>query len=224
MNPIELFQPIPRSLCLSFEEFSYPIASRKYLPIPQQDVTVLAQNIIGCRQSRRSFAQPSEEELSEVLWHTSKVKNVFENGLQHRGAPSAGGIHPIDLLLLSTDSHNAYVYDPIAHAMLILETDEDFLTDRIGQHLMDRFQFTGSGVAVIFMAQFSRTMSRYENGESLVWRDSGALLATFYFVTEMLGLACCGIGDSCDYIIDSVLSSAGILRGVGGCVIGQRAP
>jgi len=73
-----------------------------------------------------------------------------------------------------------------------------------------------------FAAQFDRTLSRYNNGESLVWRDSGALAATIALVAECLHLSSCAIGITGEPFISQILDSKGALVGVGGLLIGQR--
>lgn len=78
------------------------------------------------------------------------------------------------------------------------------------------------GVLLWFVAQFGRTLGRYVDGESLVWRDAGALLATVYLVCEALGLACCAIGPSGDPDMPQIVGAENELRGVGGCIVGSR--
>jgi hypothetical protein len=41
-----------------------------------------------------------------------------------------------------------------------------------------------------------RTLSRYPEGMSLIWRDAGALLATVHLVASDLGLSSCIVGTS----------------------------
>lgn len=77
------------------------------------------------------------------------------------------------------------------------------------------------GVAVVFAAQFGKTRAAYENADSLVWRDAGALLCSFYMVCESLGLNCCGLGVNCASEVSDALESS-LYSGVGGCVVGCK--
>jgi hypothetical protein len=80
----------------------------------------------------------------------------------------------------------------------------------------------GASVVVWFVADFGRTLARYRHGESLVWRDAGALLATMNLVAEALGMNCCALGATGDPWVSRMLQAGTTVRGVGGCLIGGR--
>jgi hypothetical protein len=48
--------------------------------------------------------------------------------------------------------------------------------------------------ALVAVAHIERTLSRYDEGMSLLWRDAGALLATLHLSATELGLASCIVG------------------------------
>jgi hypothetical protein len=73
-----------------------------------------------------------------------------------------------------------------------------------------------------FGAQFERTLSKYENGESLVWRDAGALLATLSLVAECLSLNCCAIGITGEPFVSGMFGKDSNVVGVGGLLVGRR--
>jgi nitroreductase len=77
-------------------------------------------------------------------------------------------------------------------------------------------------VVLWLAAQFDRTLSRYEAGESLVWKDAGTLTATAYFVAEAMGLACCAVGVTGEPHLSALLDAGRSMQGVGGILIGER--
>lgn len=50
------------------------------------------------------------------------------------------------------------------------------------------------GTVVVALARFRRTLSKYPDGQSLVWRDSGALLGSAHLLAASLGLRSCIVG------------------------------
>jgi hypothetical protein len=82
---------------------------------------------------------------------------------------------------------------------------------------------TQAGTVFWFVADLARS-SRYSNPESLVWRDSGALLATIGFVAESLNLNCCGLGLHEIPILRRFLHLNESVIGVGGCIVSGRDP
>ncbi len=78
------------------------------------------------------------------------------------------------------------------------------------------------GVILWFAAQFARTRAFYEQADSLVWRDAGALVATVALLAETLDLACCPLGVTGEPLLSQVLGSDDAVVGAGGCMIGAR--
>ncbi len=80
----------------------------------------------------------------------------------------------------------------------------------------------GKGTVFWFVADLARVGAKYRNPESLVWRDSGALLATLGVVAEALSLNFCALG------LHEIPSARKLLKlpphviGVGGCIIARR--
>jgi len=136
--------------------------------------------------------------------------------------PSAGGRHPIDILVIEQPQQPALaVYDASAHAVCDLEvTNVEYLHYLVRE--VNEITMNEDGAILLFVANFNRTMAKYQDGESLVWRDSGALLATCYLVSEGLGLGCCGIGATGEPWITRLLNNSATARGVGGCIVGAR--
>ena len=87
---------------------------------------------------------------------------------------------------------------------------------------IDQVVSVGQGTIIWFGAQFDRTLSRYKDGESLVWRDTGALIATISLVAECLNLNCCALVIIGEPHFSQLLNSKGIVIGVGGLLVGSK--
>jgi nitroreductase len=219
-------EPIPRKQELTFRPFEFRRRSVDYLPIPNAFPEALLVEVFKRRRSRRHFEELQRPALSALLWIAAKtdVAKLLPSGFlwQHRGAPSAGGRHPVHVLVLSTVDREptARLYDPIAHALIELEILE---TPLISDFLktLDAVVPLGAGTVFWFVAEYSRTLGRYEDGESLVWRDAGALLAAFCLAAEAAELSCCPFGLTGDQFVRSLFRNE-ILGGVGGLVVGTR--
>jgi SagB-type dehydrogenase family enzyme len=221
----QLPEPVPRAVELPFEPYRFPQKARRLLSVPQNVTSAPCLEILHNRRSRRSFKPIGEEKLSSLLWFAAKtLRTHYEPsgfGWQHRPAPSSGGRHPIYILVLTYGNPAAVsVYEAEGHALIEFEP----LEPRGPTALVEGLQAIlpqQSGTVLWFVADYPRTWSRYEHGESLVWRDSGALLATIYIAAEALGLNCCAYGAVGDVWITRILPTSRFVS-VGGCVVGAR--
>lgn len=223
MKRIDLKCPTPREIELPYSEFCYQIKEKSYLPLPDDLPSISLSDVLASRQSRRTYKAVSCQLLNSLLWHSARaiiVSPPNSSRWQHRPTPSAGGRHPIDLLIF-TKQDNVYLYDPIPHALAKLNIIDN---NSLGQFLISINQVITFEQATIiwFGAQFERTLSKYESGEDLVWRDAGALITTISLVAESLGLNCCAVGINGEPFISDMLSSKGKVVGVGGLLVGER--
>jgi len=77
----------------------------------------------------------------------------------------------------------------------------------------------GKGTVFWFFADVAKTAAKYLHPESLVWRDSGALLATMSFVAEGMRLQACGLGIHETPSLRRIFRLPPSMVGVGGCII-----
>jgi len=222
-----LKEPRRREVNLPYEPYRFAARRITYLPIPPETVqSSSCLETVLQRITRRAFAPIGAAQLGTLLWFSAKTharhRQQTSIHWEHRPAPSAGGLHPIHLLIIPVvaDEGRVSLYDPHAHALIELEAGTDLPT----RHFVEKLSAVvhpGEGTIIWFAADFDKTLARYEAGESLVWRDAGALAATIGVVAEAMDLNCCAIGLSGDDWIATVLPSPRF-GGVGGCVVGSR--
>lgn len=218
-----LDSPTPRNRELPFEEFVYPIVSTTYLKIPTNVANIDFFSVLGSRKSRRQFGPLQTSKLESLLWFSSRtIEKSPPNQArwEHRASPSAGGRHPIDVFVINRPSarNTLSLYDPVSHALAELAipgTGLDAIVARI-----DNVLPIGKANVILFGAQYRRTLSKYQNAESLVWRDAGVLLATFSLVAEALSLNCCAFGITGEPDLSRLLKT-NLVFGAGGMLVGS---
>jgi SagB-type dehydrogenase family enzyme len=227
MNPIELGNPVPRDVELKCERFDYHVLKRSSLPVGGLQPATPFFQVLRTRQSRRSFGPLDNGALGALLWHSARTiqanRDSNENGWDHRPTPSAGGRHPVDLVILgrSPADPKSYLYNPAEHCL-----DEIRIADRLSRISLESearsLVNAEEGVVIWLVAEFHVTLAKYANGESLVWRDAGALVATMHLVAEAMCLNFCALGITGEPLASRMLGGRTLLWGVGGCVIGAR--
>jgi hypothetical protein len=111
---------------------------------------------------------------------------------ESRSAPSAGGLHPIRLLILPIEGSAASqgFYDPNQHTLIridrnALDLNRESIDELLGQ--------TG-GTTIQLAADAVLINACYTHASSLMWRDAGALLATICLVATALELQSTAVG------------------------------
>jgi SagB-type dehydrogenase family enzyme len=213
-------EPAVRRERLTYREWSYSTADTQYLVVPEP---VNEMQVYWRRRSRRQFDALSSRQLSELLWYSCKeIRGTRSPRWQQRPAPSAGGLHPLDVLLIRRDQAiSVHLYNPGAHSLSLLVCDASLAEDFYDTVLKS---VGGSGPATLlaFAAQPARTASKYLSYDSLIWRDSGALSTTMSFVAESLTLSCCTIGMTGEPFVSKLIGFESGVQGFGGCLAGTR--
>lgn len=216
-------EPSPRSSVQQIDQWRPRSSARVPLPIgvPVEKSFV---DVIDERRSIRHLVPPAIDRLATLLWHAARTRGtaIRSDGLpwQHRAAPSAGGLHPIELFVVPAVDTELLRYDPIVHALDKID-DIDHARLEGGRARLVAAVDGAAGTCVVLAADFSRTEQVYEHAESLVWRDAGALLATLQLTATAMDLGFCLLGLLGDDVIASMLGPP-TLRGVGAAIVGER--
>lgn len=227
MEITELPSPELRETESLYKAPVYPIVGRRYLPKPECTPSTSFAEVFSRRRTRRSFGVSSESDISNLLWHASKIleTRVEPSGFvwSHRGSPSAGGRHPISIVVLQLGAtgQEPELYDPLGHCLCRLEL-EDARPLEAYAALIRSIIGTTQGTCLCYVADLARSATKYRHCESLVWRDAGCLLATMQLVAEWHGLNFCAVGPTGEPFVSQAFGCPDRLRGVGACVIGGR--
>lgn len=222
--PQLLADPRPRKALKPMAKgHGYLTSERFYLPPPVGKDRKSFFKVLGARASRRTFEYVSDEKLADFLWYSAKALSLTQGEdnmfCQHRYVPSAGGIHPIDLIVISPTERAVSIYDPVAHALCKLKTEPEQLEAFLS--------YTGAvlepsaGTIIWYAARPEKVGAKYQNELSLIWRDAGALIASMYLIAEALDLNCCALGVLGNSELQALTNNTTVI-GTGGCIIGGR--
>jgi len=208
--------PYPRTSILAYTKFTWPVANCVELPVPLTGES--ASLGFAGRRTQRTFGPVSVGQIGALLWHTVRCQDTapspFGFELQFRPVPSAGAIHPIHVLL----EHEGHwvLYQPLSHRLELLSATKP-LDDLRGaaKVVVDPQQ----GRLIVFVAEHGMTGAKYENPESLIWRDAGVVQGAMATVAAQLGLSMCLLGLTGHEAV-SKLGNEGQLWGVGMAIVG----
>ena len=137
-------------------------------------------------------------DLSSLLWHSMLLRERRHDGRfgipwESRSAPSGGGLHPIELLCLPVgESEHGGLYRGKDHALLKICDGQE----ACALNTASVTQLTGAtgGTTLQLVADWSKLDACYEEAESLLWRDSGALASCICLVATALRLTAIPLG------------------------------
>ena len=218
-SPIRRKQPIP------YEEYHYRTGAIQYLPAPTRLAVSLRMALLErwCKPIRQA---PSDQDLSTLLWTVGKtlsqrVTLLAHERWEHRGVPSAGGKHPIDLLVMDwTRTPGAlHLYDPLSHSLRVLKGFPSALNVSLSR-AAEACVGWRAGLVIWHVVQVARTASAYRYPDTLIWRDSGVLTGAMAIVSAAVGLSCVPLGITGEPWLSRGLKANHQVMGGGGAVIG----
>ena len=181
------------------------------LPEPRTTGNVsLEESLLGRRSVRDYTGEPVElAELSQLLWAAQGITN--EEG--HRTAPSAGGLYPLELYIVSGDvadlEPGIYLYRPADHDLFLIsqgDRREELMTAALDQ------EWVGEGaLTFVITAVYERTTEKYgDRGIRYVHMESGHAAQNICLQAAALGLGTVTIGA---FHEDQIVSLLGLAEG-----------
>jgi len=214
--------PKPRGVPQRYEPIAWPSGQRIHLPPRTAPLLVDVVTLMEQRKTRREFTRElSLEALGEFLWLACRSRSSraspYGPNQESRPHPSAGALHPIHVLV-ARDREGLYRYDHSEHALMEIPGSKPnaghaITAARASLEL-------GQGWVLALVAEPGKTGSKYENPETLVWRDAGVVLGYMSVVAEALGLPFCPLGITGSSEVTSGLPGATKFHGAGLAVLG----
>lgn len=210
--------PVPQP----YQPVTWPEGTRLCLTARSLNLLVDLNALLEQRQTRREFySELPDADLGEFLWLACRSRSSrlgpYGTPQESRPAPSAGGMHPIHVLL-ARDGQPWHRYHPEEHAVVEVRGSKPLAT--AARAVAGELVPLHSGVLVALVAEPGKTAAKYDYPESLVWRDAGVLLGYMSVVAEALGLSFCPLGIT-GHAQVSKLSVDGRLIGAGLAVLGR---
>jgi hypothetical protein len=201
---------------LGFQELGLPGSSRESVSPEGSFAEILAR-----RRTRYELGIPPTQAIEDLLHMTCRVQmqlgNTLGFSLSRRPVPSAGGIHPVHVVLHAPGSNQLYHYDPIQHGLRRIDSLVNVRELRSAMHDVvagDR------AVLLMLVGEPGMTAAKYADPSSLVWRDAGVLLGALIFAAESLRLNFVPLGVTGDPWAGQLVNRPG-LCGVGAALIGS---
>lgn len=140
----------------------------------------------------------SWDRVSELLWHCCRTRGWSGIGranipIEHRALPSAGALHSVCVVADMTGTETAgrlRLYLPGRHAFAMLP-ETRFGAGSARSHHVRQMCGAEVGCTLWLVGDMAKIEAAYIHGESLLWRDAGAIVAGLSLTAEFLGM--CGV-------------------------------
>lgn len=215
-------EPYPRSVAHQYDALVWPVGTRIQLAPVSGCLGLDFVELMEQRQTRRHFTEfLTDVQLGSFLWLACRSRSsrpsLFGTLQESRPHPSAGGMHPTHIVI-ARSNEPWFRYDPIEHALLELpSTEADVRSSRAAAEGLVPL---GNGVLLGLVSEPGKTAAKYENHESLVWRDAGVVIGYMSIVAEALGLSFCPLGLSGHPQLNAVVREPKRIQAAGLAVLG----
>lgn len=218
--------PAPKSQIEGTIQFPYLLGKRKRLDRSYKSNTEPFLSVLNKRSSSSKFSKPDMSNISELLFHCASAKEIYEDDMGltviKRAVPSAGSIHPIDLLVSmpSESARELNYYNPIDHSLYEIMIDAVYTKEFFEEVSINKK--LENACLIWFSIQPDKTGVKYNYPKSLYWRDTGALLLCVQLVATYLGLSSCPLGTLATKTFNNLFESQSLISG-GGILIGKTS-
>ena len=218
-GPSLLMNPLP------FEPYRYEVAGELRLPKVEEAERKDFMEVFSGRRSVKELGVCGLEEISKILFYAVKPYSIAQDDygvcVYRSAAPSAGGRHPIDVLvgLPEESGRRLYLYQPLKHSLrkltIPLGLEQEFYRD------VEQTLPFGKSTLLWFSVQYMRTASKYTEPMSLIWRDIGAQLCCLQQAAKYMGMDSCPIGYLAQESFNNMFHTDKLMSG-GGMIIGLK--
>ncbi|NOK16003.1 hypothetical protein HMI50_02995 [Corallococcus carmarthensis] len=196
MTPIDQ-DPRPRLKAKTPVPLGWPLRSRVCCPPVVPPIPQAFAAVLEARRSIRVMQRAPLREIVNALAFATRPRVLREGDVlsrSRRPSPSAGALHPIELVLVDWRGRPRVMrYDAFSHQLeLLIVADPEALRRfiRACGDLLPEVR----GTALVLIGHASRTAAVYEMATSLLWRDAGALTQTLFLTATAFRLAFCPLG------------------------------
>ncbi len=189
-------EPKPHATAKQYESLQWPTGTRRSLCPYSQPLPLDLTRLLEERQTSREFnGELTDEMLGGFLWLACRNRSLRPSPYgvpqESRPHPSAGGMHPIHVFIAKPDGP-WHRYDPVEHALVEVPASDQSARDSRAQANM--LVHLDRGTLIGLLAEPGKTSAKYENHDSLVWRDAGVILGYMSVVAAALRLSFCPLG------------------------------
>jgi SagB-type dehydrogenase family enzyme len=188
---------------------SFPVGDRVsqreesiQLPAPREKGSLTLEETLAQRRSVREYSDNplSVEDLGQLLW---AVQGISHPG-GYRTAPSAGGLYPLEVYVLTLDG--LFHYDPAGHQLFLHQRGD--LRSELHAVTLRQDPVLKAPAVFVIAAVFERTESKYgkERAPRYVYLEAGHAAQNLLLQAVALQLGAVLIGAFYDERVKDVLS------------------
>jgi len=216
MSLLSTPDPKPRLQPFTYSPVIWPVSDSVALePGSAPLVTDLA-SLWAERRSHLDGADPELGSIGAMLWHVNRTlataPSPYGFPLERRPVPSAGALHPVHILVQLPQTSTWAKYNPQQHCLEVI-ADSAQVLDGLLEHAQSVSE-NRVGTYLAFVGEPGRLSAKYENHESLLWRDVGVLQGNICLAAQAHGLSACLLGVT-GHAWSSRLAEQGKLVGMG---------
>ena len=216
--------PRPKSLASAYSPVVWPVSKSVTLEPGSAPLVMDLAALWTDRRSHVNGSHPDVADIGAVLWHVSRTlataPSPYGFEMEQRPVPSAGALHPVHILVQLPWTPSWARYNPRHHCLEVIAHSDQAL-DGLLEHAHSVSEHR-QGTYLAFVGEPGKLAAKYENYESLLWRDAGVLQGNICLAAQAHGLGVCLLGVT-GHQWTSRLAKEGQLMGVGLARIYARA-
>jgi Nitroreductase family len=215
-------EPLPRTRPLDWEPYVSVGGTLEMLDRPSPRTGRSFGDVLAARRSAVGKSVDWRA-VAELLWYAAGLKGHAQAGraglpIGWSASPTSGGLQSVRIVCISDDGTAPKLYEPAEHAFVVLAADTKALQEENRAAVMS---VTGihRGCTLRLVGDRAKLLAAYENVDTLLLRDAGAVTATVCLCAEWLGLCACPLGFLGSAILPLVGLPTNRFRAVGGVQI-----
>jgi SagB-type dehydrogenase family enzyme len=183
------------------------------LPEPQRQGDISVEEALDSRESRRSYGDTplGLSDIGQLLWSAAGLGVDAVSGAT-RTAPSAGGIYPIELYLVTGETEGleagVYLYDPLSHSLTSISSGD--VREGLADAALSQGFISQAPVSIVMVADYGRSSGRYgDRGERYAHMDAACASENVALQAEAMGLGTVVVGAFSDDAVAGIINTQG---------------
>jgi SagB-type dehydrogenase family enzyme len=188
--------------------------ARITLPEPRRKGDVSVEEALDNRESRRRYGDEALDlsVIGQLLWCAGGLGADVVSGAT-RTAPSAGGIYPIELYLVTGETEGleagVYLYDALSHSLTSVSSGD--VREELADAALSQGFISQAPVSMVIVADYGSSTGRYgERGERYAHMDAACASENVALQAEAMGLGTVVVGAFSDEAVADIINTEGI--------------
>lgn len=190
-------EPVPKANPESWPLISWPVRFRRHCPPVTAPPSLTFTEVFEGRRSARELETAPLRTVLNLLGYALSPRFVREGdplGRTRRPSLSSGALHPIETVIVHGRSRRRVLrYDARLHCVELLRVANSDAVKRFDNRCRSILP-DASATTLCFIGDSRRVAAAYDNYESLLWRDAGAVLQTVALTATAYRLGFCPLG------------------------------